>query len=684
MKIRYFLTFCLCVLLGFSTILMGADTGKLTFDKYHSPAQVKTLLKSWAAKFPALTKLVSIGKTYKTNDLYVLRIAAPGKINPDSRPAVFVSANLEGNHLPGTEAALMLISKLLNGNKTGKEIASFLKTRTVYIAPLLNPDAARQFFSKPVDERKTNYKPVDDDLDELFDEDGPDDLNKDGLISCMRVKDPQGEWFPDPAQPRLMRKADAAKGEKGIYSLYSEGLDNDNDGKYNEDPPGGVELNRNFPHDFEYNVKTTGIWPVSQAETIALVEFFTAHPNIALVLNFSTENTLLNLQQTGKVRAGGAKVKVPKLIAPMLGLDPDTDYSLKEIVEIVKGLNIVPAGIEVTEEMVAMFFGLGPAMDIDKKDMPYLQAIQKEYKEALKAAKLDYPQKKAKGVVKGSFAAYCYFQLGVQVFSTDLWAVPEAKKKDKKDTLDAEKLKAMSADEFVALGEEKIDAFLKEQGAPPNVNAAILIKTVQEGRLTPPKMAEMLAQMPKKAAAADGEHADAYILKWSDSILKGKGFNAWKPYKHPTLGDVEIGGFIPYLKTTPPIKALEKTISLHIDFYLKLMQRLPRLVIEETRVEALSSDLFQVTLFIGNGGWFPTSTAQGRRARTAWPIRVSLKTDAGQSIFSGRSLETIPSLEGSGDTKKIEWTIRGKKGSQVSITAASPKCGSVTALVTLK
>ena len=114
------------------------------------------------------------------------------------------------------------------------------------------------------------------------------------------------------------------------------------------------------------------------------------------------------------------------------------------------------------------------------------------------------------------------------------------------------------------------------------------------------------------------------------------------------------------------------------------MDRLAELELKETKVKALEDGLYQVTVYFTNPGWFPTSTAQGRRARTSWPIRVELKTAKGQSIFSGRSVVTIPFIGGSGDAKKVEWTIRGKKGSKITITAKSPKLGSVTTTVVLQ
>jgi len=588
----------LWLFLSFS-LLLFAVPGEMTFDKYHQPKELNALLKSWTSKHPQLTKLINIGKSSGKNDLFILRIAAEKKGSPetDSRPAIFVSANLEGVHLVGTEAALMLIEKLLTKYNSDEKIAELLEKRTVYVAPLLNPDAAQNYFADIRYERYTNAHSIDEDLDDLIDEDGFDDLNKDGLITQMRVKDPAGNWISNPAEPRLMRRADPNKGEKGIYKIYTEGLDNDGDGEYNEDPPGGVELNRNFPHDFEHYIRAAGRWPVSEKESIALVKFLASKPNIAMVLNFSSENTFLNLQQSGRTRDPAALARVPIRMRR-----------------------------------------LEPVMNIDRQDMPLMKTVQLDYKNALEKAKLNYPENRAKGVGKGSFIAYCYYQYGVQVFSSDLWAIPESQETSARETK----------------------------------------------RDIPAKNVEMREGMPKRGSARKDEHPDIYILNWSDSVLKGKGFVTWTPYKHPTLGDVEIGGFVPYLKTTPPPSEIEKTISFHADFYISLMNRLPELKIKDTQVKTLEDGLYQVTVSFTNIGRFPTSTAQGRRTGTSSPIRVHLKMTENQSLFSGRPIEAIPVINENGDIKKLEWTIRGKKGSKITITAKSPKLGSVTTTVVLQ
>jgi hypothetical protein len=164
----------------------------------------------------------------------------------------------------------------------------------------------------------------------------------------------------------------------------------------------------------------------------------------------------------------------------------------------------------------------------------------------------------------------------------------------------------------------------------------------------------------------------------------GNGFVDWTPYLHPTLGDVDIGGFIPYLKVNPPTADMKKTIDFHSNYYIQMMGKLPHLEIKETQVKALDEDIFQVTVYFSNSGWFPTSTAQGRRSQGAWPIRVELITTDNQNVFSGRTIVNIPFIGGSGETQKVEWTIQGKKGSKVTVTAKSPRLNPVQATIVLQ
>src|SRR5205823_5923167 len=70
------------------------------------------------------------------------------------------------------------------------ENQALLDRFTFYIIPVPDPDATAAMFTPPFIERTTNLRPTDDDHDGDLDEDGPDDLNHDGLITMMRVEDP--------------------------------------------------------------------------------------------------------------------------------------------------------------------------------------------------------------------------------------------------------------------------------------------------------------------------------------------------------------------------------------------------------------------------------------------------------------------------------------------------------------
>ncbi|HSQ79045.1 MAG TPA: M14 family metallopeptidase, partial [Candidatus Bathyarchaeia archaeon] len=264
---------------------------------YHDQAALTKALQALAGANKAAVKLASIGKTAGGRDLWALEIAAPGDVPPDKRPALLIAAGFEGDHLVGTEIALAAAEIL------AKSAAS---EATVYVVPRLNPDGAEGFFAALKTGAKTNLEPYDDDNDGRVDEDGPEDLNGDGLITVMRVPAAGGEYMIDPEDARLMKRADPKKGEKGAYKLYTEGIDNDGDGFINEDPPGGTDLNRNFAHEYPYYKPGAGPHMVSAAEARALMAWIVAHRNVAAVLTFGESDNLI-VPPTSAGRLGPAR-----------------------------------------------------------------------------------------------------------------------------------------------------------------------------------------------------------------------------------------------------------------------------------------------------------------------------------------------------------------------------------------
>ena len=98
--------------------------------------------------------------------------------------------------------------------------------------------------------------------------------------------------------------------------MVPEGVDNDGDGRLNEDGVGGIDMNRNFPRNWEREHLQSGAgpFPLSEPETYATVNFIQTHPNIVSIVHGHT--------------SGGFVYRLPSASAP--SLFPQNDLALIE------------------------------------------------------------------------------------------------------------------------------------------------------------------------------------------------------------------------------------------------------------------------------------------------------------------------------------------------------------------
>ena len=646
----------------------------LTFDRYHSPQEINAALAAIVEANPATTSLHRIAVSAGGAEMALLEIGPePGK-KPRKVPAVLVLANMEGTIPISTEAALYLADLVLRKGGAAKGL-------TWFILPNGNPDAAARFFRKPLLADGRNARKVNDDSDDQVDEDGPEDLNGDAVITQIRVKDPGGEWIAVEADPRLMRKADPAKAEKGVYKLYTEGIDNDGDGEYNEDGPGGVNVGITFPHLFKPFTPTGGQWPGSEEETLGILRFVFDHPEIAMTMTLGATDMCLVPPSGG--RQGSAdltQVKVPERIATQVGLDPNRTYTIQEIIEVVRPL--APPGFEITESVVAGFLGLGAIVNPLEDDLKVYRELSDRYKEFLKAAKLDAKRLEPAQPADASPELWSYYHLGVPTFSMDFWTLPEvAEEKTEKSGITADTLEAMTGEAFVALGEAKIDTFLKEVGAPPNIKAAMLVEGVKAGKMTPKQMAGMVRQMPKPAPTDSGDPKAKALVAFSDKELGGRGFAAWTPFKHPQLGDVEIGGPVPFADTTPPSSMLRNLLDGQVPWMLALSEKLPRMRILKTEVNGKGAGIHEVNIWVENSGALPFPTAMGKRNERVPPVVVTLKGD-GLTLLSGKTRTPIKDIDAK-KSVKLTWLVQSARPMVVDVLLESANAGSDAAQIQL-
>ncbi len=287
----------IAVLLAFITLIPVLSYGAEYPDH-------KTLTQDLAAlsrRNPNLVRVESLAKSAGGREIWIVEIGAD---SDRQCPAMLVVAGIEGTDLIGTEIATSWAHQLTGDYPQSRKVRKLLETTTIYIIPRLNPDAAELFFGSPQRQTNTNTTPSDDDHDGLLDEDGPEDLNGDGLITMMRIQNGQGPYTINPNEPRLLIEADPLKQEAGTWQYLPEGIDNDHDGQCNEDGPGGVNLNRNFPFEFAFFTPEVGIHPVSEVETRALAEFVCDHPNIGIIMTYGSADTLMKCPEAGSPSRG--------------------------------------------------------------------------------------------------------------------------------------------------------------------------------------------------------------------------------------------------------------------------------------------------------------------------------------------------------------------------------------------
>lgn len=261
----------------------------LRFDRYYNYADINTAIDKLAATYPELCKSELVGYSDEKREIRALIIHNPKTGTSENKPGVWVDGNIHGNEIQAGEVCLYLAQYLLQNHGNNAELTRILDKNTFYIVPVVNVDGRFHFFedANTMHSNRSIRCPKDDDYDGLVDEDPMDDLDGDGNICQMRIKDSFGMYKPDPKDPRLMIRV--KPGEKGEYSLLgNEGIDNDNDGQMNEDGEGYVDANRNWPGSWQpdYVQRGAGDFPLSGSSTRAVAQFFAQFPNIIISWNF--------------------------------------------------------------------------------------------------------------------------------------------------------------------------------------------------------------------------------------------------------------------------------------------------------------------------------------------------------------------------------------------------------------
>jgi hypothetical protein len=275
--------------------------GEIDWEHYHSSAEIEWFMQKWAREHPDLVELYEVGRSFAGRPIWQVTLTNRKTGKDTDKPAAFFEGGRHSGEITATESAFYLLWHLVQQYGKDPAVTELLDRKAVYIRPLNNPDGSDMYRHTAQTNRST-VRPHDTDRDGLLDEDPGEDLDGDGYVRDMRkrVGKGKGDWELDPRDPkgRLMRRATGGAG-KGEWMVYPEGIDNDLDGRYNEDGIGGLDLHRNYPENWrpEPGRDATGrgntqfgagAYPLSEPETRAVVIFLLEHPNVGVVNTMDT------------------------------------------------------------------------------------------------------------------------------------------------------------------------------------------------------------------------------------------------------------------------------------------------------------------------------------------------------------------------------------------------------------
>jgi hypothetical protein len=395
------------------------------------------------------------------------------------------------------------------------------------------------------------------------------------------------------------------------------------------------------------------------------MDFAVSHRNIATILTFGESDNLVTPPDS---RGGLAEARVPGLFA-------FADASNAEVFDVGVfgggfggfggrggfgrfggrggGGGVYLRGAQVGRDNDPSS-GSRPATTVATQDVVYFGAISDAYKEITGIESVPFHR-----TPEGAFFQYGYYQYGVPSFSVLGWGLPDA--------------------EASPSGQQTPQTDSPEEAAgrprtPPT--------GAMPGGGRPGGMRGAMAGQAR-AGGQSGAGADAEILQ----AMEAGGiqvFANWTPYSHPDLGEVEIGGFLPYSLVNPPVEQVPELGARHGAFLVELAGMLPRVRIADTWVTAHGGGVFTITVAVENTGFLPTSLQQGTRARSVGPTFVQIQVDEDNILSGADKTTSVGVLEGSGSRDEVTWVIQGRQGGEIRILLHSQKSGRDTATVTLR
>ncbi len=558
----------------------------MRFDHYYEFSELENCLKELAQAYPDLAQLSSVGKSPEGRDIWAMTITQASSGDHHQKPAFYIDGNHHAGEVTGSMICLYTVKHLLEQYGKDPRVTKLLDRFVFYVIPRVSPDGAEVYLTTPETLRSApRYYPFPDpeEKEGLY----PADIDGDGHILLMRVKDEAGEWKVSHKDPRALVRRAPDDEEGTFYRVYTEGLIRDYQGGEIKQAPGkwGLDFNRNFPYGWAPDTRQPGAgeFPLSEPETRAIAEFIVKRPNIVLTFTYHTTGGVL-------LRVPGAHVASKSPAKDIQALIAIGDMGVEET-----GYPCIPCFED--------FMGGGDNFST------------------------------------GAFDDWLYEHRGILGYTVETWNMAQ-----------------------------------------------------RSG----------VGQWPRREKSLAEQDEDLFrLLSWNDRELGGRGFCQWRPFEHPQLGQVEIGGwYTKFVVQNAPPSYLEAECHKNMMFSLRAAAALPRLTLENVAAAELGPGVYEVSALVKNLGYLPTQGSyQAQRVNKARPLDVRVY---GQGVsVVGKAKKEIQNLEGRSGASgsfgmgyfrgasdprevKVSFVVKAQKGASVTVEVSSQRAGCVSANIPLQ
>lgn len=117
-------------------------------QEYQNPSEVEAYVKDYHARYPGITKLISIGKSLEGRDIWALKISDNADINELKEPTLLFNSMHHAREIMTPEMGLDIIEYLLDNYDSNNQVRDWVDNNQIWVIPMFNVDGNNKMWSE--------------------------------------------------------------------------------------------------------------------------------------------------------------------------------------------------------------------------------------------------------------------------------------------------------------------------------------------------------------------------------------------------------------------------------------------------------------------------------------------------------------------------------------------------------